>query len=132
MDASSDLWVELVLSQPSSKDGKLHPCAFWCRKLSTAQQNYAVGDQDLLTIKVTLEEYRHWLEGAEQPFLVWTNHMNFKYIKNAKRLNPRQPNGLCSFRASIWHCLTDPVHRISSKIPCPDYFVIVRKRTRSQ
>ncbi|KAI3359334.1 hypothetical protein L3Q82_002837 [Scortum barcoo] len=33
-------------------------------KLSFAEHNYDVGNQELLAIKVTLEEWHHWLEGA--------------------------------------------------------------------
>ena len=41
-------------------------------------------------MKLALEEWRHWLEGAEQPFVVWTDHKNLSYIQTAKRLNSRQ------------------------------------------
>ena len=34
--------------------------------------------------------WRHWLEGAKHPFLVWTDHRNLEYIRAARRLNPRQ------------------------------------------
>ncbi|XP_015224357.1 PREDICTED: RNA-directed DNA polymerase homolog [Cyprinodon variegatus] len=44
--------------------------------LSPAEQNYDVGDRELLAIKLALEEWRHWLEGAEHPVLVWTDHKN--------------------------------------------------------
>jgi hypothetical protein len=37
-----------------------------------------------------LEEWRHWLEGAEHPFIVWTDHRNLAYIQSARRLNSRQ------------------------------------------
>lgn len=37
-----------------------------------------------------MEEWRHWLEGTEQPFVVWTNHKNLEYVKSAKQLNARQ------------------------------------------
>ena len=87
---ASDLGVGAVLSQRSPSDGKLHPCAFLSRRLSPAERNYDVGDRELLAVKVALEEWRHWLEGAEQPFLVWTDHKNLEYIRSAKRLNSRQ------------------------------------------
>ena len=41
-------------------------------------------------VKAALEEWRHWLEGAEQPFLVWTDHKNLEYVCRAKRINLRQ------------------------------------------
>lgn len=41
-------------------------------------------------MKLALEEWRHWLEGAELPFVVWTDHKNLAYLQSAKRLNSRQ------------------------------------------
>uniref|UniRef100_A0A3B3HCI3 Gypsy retrotransposon integrase-like protein 1 n=1 Tax=Oryzias latipes TaxID=8090 RepID=A0A3B3HCI3_ORYLA len=86
---ASDTGVGAVLSQRTD-DGKLHPCAFFSRKLSASERNYDVGNRELLAIKLALEEWRHWLEGAEHPFLVWTDHKNLEYLSAAKRLNPRQ------------------------------------------
>ena len=43
-----------------------------------------------LTIKMALEEWRHWLEGMEHPLLVWTDHKILEYLRTAKRLNSRQ------------------------------------------
>lgn len=68
----------------------MHHCAFLSCKLSPAERNYDVGNQELLAVKVALEKWHHWLEGAEQPFLVWTEHKNLEYLCMAKRLNPRQ------------------------------------------
>ncbi|XP_029452727.1 lengsin [Rhinatrema bivittatum] len=45
-----------VLSQ-TSKNHKLRPCAFLSHQFSPAEQNYAIGDKELLTIKVALEEW---------------------------------------------------------------------------
>lgn len=39
---------------------------------------------------MALEEWRHWLEGAKVPFLVWTDHKNLEYIRTTKRLSSRQ------------------------------------------
>jgi len=65
--------VGAVLSQ-RSEDGKMHPCAFLSWRLSSAERNYDVGNRELLAVKVALEEWRHWLEGAVHPFVVWTDH----------------------------------------------------------
>lgn len=83
---ASDIGVGAVLSQRSKTDKKLHPCAFFSRRLSPAESNYDVGNRELLA----LEEWRHWLEGSEIPFIVWTDHKNLAYIQSAKRLNSRQ------------------------------------------
>uniref|UniRef100_A0A3B3HV01 Gypsy retrotransposon integrase-like protein 1 n=1 Tax=Oryzias latipes TaxID=8090 RepID=A0A3B3HV01_ORYLA len=87
---ASDTGVGAVLSQREEKTGKLKPCAFYSKKLTPTERNYDVGNRELLAIKLALEEWRHWLEGAAQPFIVWTDHKNLAYLRTAKRLNSRQ------------------------------------------
>ena len=87
---ASNVWVGGVLSQRSPKDNKVHLCAFFSKRLSPAERNYDVVNRELLALKLALEEWRHWLEGAGQPFLAWTDHKNLEYIRTAKRLNSRQ------------------------------------------
>eukprot|EP00063_Salmo_salar_P026976 XP_014001811.1 PREDICTED: uncharacterized protein LOC106572284 [Salmo salar] len=58
------------------------------------QRNYDVGDRELLVVKLALEEWRHWLEGAKEPFLLLTDHWNLEYIRTARRLNPHQARSL--------------------------------------
>ncbi|KAK3516827.1 hypothetical protein QTP70_023701 [Hemibagrus guttatus] len=87
---ASTTGVGAVLSQQQGNPRKLHPCAFFSRKLSPAEVNYDIGNRELLTIKLALEQWRHWLEGAKHPFVVLTDHNNLEYLRAAKRLNPRQ------------------------------------------
>ncbi|KAL0153760.1 hypothetical protein M9458_050876 [Cirrhinus mrigala] len=84
---ASDSGVGAVLSQRSSVDNKLHPCAYFSRKLTPTQRNYDIGNRELLAVKMALEEWRHWLEGARFPFHIWTDHQNLTYIREAKRFN---------------------------------------------
>lgn len=86
---ASDLGVGAVLSQRGA-DNRIHPCAFLSHRLTPSERNYDVGDRELLAVKLALEEWRHWLEGAQKPFVVWTDHKNLQYLQQAKRLNPRQ------------------------------------------
>lgn len=74
-----------------------------------------VANKELLFMKVALEEWRHWLEGAVHPFQVITDHKNLEYIKAAKRLNPRQA-GHCSLPDSISLSLTALVARIAKQM----------------
>lgn len=85
-----DVGVGAVLSQQAASDQKLHPCALFSWRLSPAERNYDICNRELLAVKLALEEWRHWLEGTKQPFLVWTDHKNLEYIQTAKRLNSRQ------------------------------------------
>ena len=89
--------VGAVLSQRSPEDNRLHPCAFLSHHLSPTERNYDVGNRKLLAVKLALEEWRHWLEGAEQPFVVWTDHKNLEYISSAKPLSPRQARWVLFF-----------------------------------
>ncbi len=87
---ASDVGVGAVLSQRSSRDGKVHPCAYFSHRLNPAERNYDIGNRELLAVRLALGEWRHWLEGSAQPFLVWTDHKNLEYIRSAKRLSSRQ------------------------------------------
>jgi hypothetical protein len=87
---TSEAGIGAMLSQRSGMPPKLRPCAFFSRKLSPAEQNYDVGDRELLAVVRALKVWRHWLEGAKHPFLIWTDHLNLEYIWAARRLNPRQ------------------------------------------
>ncbi|KAK3555746.1 hypothetical protein QTP86_028977 [Hemibagrus guttatus] len=50
VDASSS-GIGAMLSQQHGEPGKLHPCAFYSRKLTAAEANYDVGNRELLSIK---------------------------------------------------------------------------------
>ncbi len=89
VDASST-GIGAVLSQRHGNPPKLYPCAFHSRKLTPTEQNYDVGNRELLAKKAAFEEWRHWLEGAKHPFTVLTDHRDLEYLKSAKRLNHRQ------------------------------------------
>ena len=50
-------------------DNKLHPCAFLSQRFSPAKKNRDVWNCELVAVKMALEEWRHWLEGAQNPLL---------------------------------------------------------------
>ena len=49
-----------------------------------------MGDREILAVVKALKVWRHWLEGAKHPFLIWTDHHNLEYIRAVRSLNPRQ------------------------------------------
>ncbi|KAK3561109.1 hypothetical protein QTP86_028317, partial [Hemibagrus guttatus] len=78
-------------SGPVSTAGEPEPPpSFFSRKLNPVERNYDIGNRELLAVKLALEEWRHWMEGARHPFTVLTDHKNLEYLRAAKRLNPRQ------------------------------------------
>ena len=87
---SSDFATRAVLSQESVIDRKWHPVAFLSKSLSEVEQNYEIHDKEMLAIIRAMEEWRHFLEGSELGFEVWTDHKNLEYFRTAKKLNRRQ------------------------------------------
>ncbi|KAK3524341.1 hypothetical protein QTP70_028052 [Hemibagrus guttatus] len=55
VDASTT-GVGVVLSQQQGNPSRLHPCAFFSRKLNPAERNYDIGNRELLAVKLALEE----------------------------------------------------------------------------
>ncbi|KAI2656084.1 Transposon Tf2-8 polyprotein [Labeo rohita] len=119
VDASTT-GVGAVLSQAVGEPPLLHPCAFYSRKLSLAEQNYDVGNRELLAIKLALEEWRHWLEGSNHPFTIITDHKNLQYLREAKRLNPGKHDRHYSLHTSTLRSPTDPAPRMYPLTPCHD------------
>ena len=71
-------------------NGKWHPVAFLSKSLSPVERNYEIHNKEMLAIVRALEEWRHFLEGAEHQFKIWTDHKNLEYFMAAKKLNQRQ------------------------------------------
>ncbi len=129
---ASDVGIGAVLSHRGKND-RLQPCAFLSYRLSPTERNYQVGDQELLAVKLALEEWRHWLEGAKHPLQVLTDHKNLEYIQQAKRLNPCQARWslffnrfdfILSFRPGSKNLKPDTLSRVYAKVsredaPCP-------------
>jgi len=87
---SSDFATGAILSQQSPEDNKWHPVAFLSKSLSLVEQNYEIHDKEMLAIVRALEEWRHFVEGAEHHCEIWTDHKNLQYFMTAKKLNWRQ------------------------------------------
>ena len=68
------------------QDGR--PIAFWAKRLSEAEQNYAVGEQEMLAVVHALELWHCYLDG--QDFKVVTDYSPNVFFANKKVLNPRQ------------------------------------------
>lgn len=87
---SSDFTTNAVLSQQSWDDGKWHPVAFYSKSLNAMEQNYEIHNKEMLAIIQSLEEWHHFLEGAQHKFKVWMDHKNLEYFRMAKKLNCHQ------------------------------------------
>jgi hypothetical protein len=70
---ASDFAVGGVLLQDQGQGG-LQPCAYFSKKLNSAERNYSVGDKEMLAMKLALNEYRIYVEGV--PTVLCTDHRN--------------------------------------------------------
>ena len=61
--------------------------AFLSKSLSPVKRNYKIHDKEMLAIVQALEEWRHFVEGAEHRCKIWTDHKNLEYFMSAKKLN---------------------------------------------
>src|SRR5277367_19386 len=66
------------------------PCSIPTKSLSPVERNYEIHDKEMLAVVRALEEWRHFLEGAEHRFEICTDHKNLEYLMTAKKLNRRQ------------------------------------------
>lgn len=62
---TSDVGTGVVLCQYAAAGHKLHLYALFTiflHQLTPAASNYDIGNQELLAIKLALEEWRHWFK----------------------------------------------------------------------
>jgi hypothetical protein len=76
--------------QQLGQDGKIHPVAFYSRKMSPAELNYDIHDKELLAVVAAFQEWRVYLEGSKYQVKVLTDHKNLTYFTTTKVLNRRQ------------------------------------------
>jgi transposase InsO family protein len=86
---ASDFALGSILSQ-YGEDGQLHPVAFHSRKFRAPEINYEIHDKELLAIKDSFDEWRHFLEGSPHQTIVYTDHKNLEYFQTAQSLSRRQ------------------------------------------
>jgi hypothetical protein len=83
---ASDFAYGSILSQLED-DGKWHPVAYISKALTEAERNYDVHNKELRAIIGSLEQWRHYLEGARHEIEIWTDHKNLEYFKKAQKLS---------------------------------------------
>ena len=82
-----DFATGATISQQLPEDGKWHPIVFFSKSLSPVERNYKIHNKEMLAIIRALEEWRHFLEGAQLKFEIQTDHKNLEYFWTSKKLN---------------------------------------------
>lgn len=92
-DASGYGIGAVLLQEDLTKPDKpKRPIAFHSARLSSAEQNYPVGEQELLAVVSALKKWRCYLEGAKGGVTVITDHQpnTFLDTKSAEQFSRRQ------------------------------------------
>ena len=76
------------------EDG-LHPVAYYSKKFSQAEKNYAVHEQELLGLFMSLKHWKHYL--IMNHVTIYTDHKPLTYLKTQPELSPRQYRWLTYF-----------------------------------
>lgn len=84
-----------VLTQPYEAHGDRtrivwHPVAFFSKKMSPAERNYATGDQEMLAIVRAFQEWRHYLEAPAKCTRVLTDHEALLRFMDDKTLSRKR------------------------------------------
>ena len=101
---ASEKAVGAVLSQTDPNTNYNYVVEYYSKKLGDAQKNYAPGKLELLAIIVSLEHWKHYLKGAKQPVILYTDHRPLVYIrttKNPSRMLMRWNDFLSQFDLDI-------------------------------
>jgi len=72
------------------EDERWRPVAYISKSLSDTEKNYKIHDKEMLAVIRCLEVWRHFLEGAQIKFEVWSDHKNLEYFMSSQKLNRHQ------------------------------------------
>ena len=126
---ASDYVVSGILAQrhlnAESTKSTLHPVAYLCEKMTSAECNYGIGDKELLAIIACLEKLHMYLHGIE--FTIFTEHYNLQNFATKALLNRRQARWAGLLAQYQFHILflpgkangkADAMTRRSGDLPC--------------
>jgi len=86
---ASDLCKAGILSQ-YEPDRRWHPLSYYNKCFLPAELNYDVHDKEMVVIVNCFQEWGHFLMGAPEEIVVFTDHKNLEYFNATKLLNWRQ------------------------------------------
>ena len=61
--------------------------AYSSHSMSPEERNYPIADKEMLSVIRSLEEWRHYLEGANLQFKVWNDHANLQWFMKRQDLH---------------------------------------------
>ena len=83
-----DVGIGAVLLQ-EDQNGIEHPVAYFSRKLTKSQRNYSTIEKETLALITALDHFRVYVNSADQPITVYTDHNPIVFIHKMKDRNQR-------------------------------------------
>ena len=105
-------------------NGDRHPCAFISKTFSPAERNYEIYDRELLAIIRALEEWRHYIQGSPHTTIIFSDHKNLTYFREAQKLNRRQARWslyLSEFNVKLVHIAGTKIVQSDALSRRPDF-----------
>jgi hypothetical protein len=66
---------------------KQHPIAYYSATFTPTERNHDIYEQELLAIIKAITHWRPYLIWTEEPFVIYTDHVNLLYWKSPRKLN---------------------------------------------
>ena len=117
-------YVSGAVSTQLDSNGDRHQCAFISKMFSPTERNYEIYDQELLAIIRALEEWRHYIQGSSHTAIVFSNHKNLTYFREARKLNLRQAQWslyLSEFDVKLVHIAGTKIIQLDTLSRRPDF-----------
>ena len=100
-----------ILSQQNNEESPekchWHPMAFWSCQMLPAEQNYHARQTELLAIVMACKHWHHYLDGADAPVNILSDHGNLRNFMTMKELVGRLAQWwelLLGFRINVVWC----------------------------
>ena len=90
IECDASKWASGAVLTQLDINGDRHPCAFISRTFSPTKRNYEIYDRELLSVIRALQEWRHYIQGSNHEMIIYSDHKNLTYFRNAQKLNRRQ------------------------------------------
>jgi hypothetical protein len=117
-------------NDPGIEGNPRRPLAFHSARLSSAERNYPVGEQELLAVISALKKWRCYLKGAKSGVTIVIDHLpnTFLSTKSAEQFSRRQARWQLELsRIDLqWVYEKGPTNVADLLSRCPDLLHVVR------
>ena len=125
-DVSEFAIIIILIQQHQCEDQNYwHSVTYWSRKLESAEINYSIEEQKMLTIVCAFTQWRHYLKSVRHQVLMLTDHLNLQFFMMTMMLNWWQAHwaeklSAYDFWVKYWAGRKNPADRPSRRLNFQD------------